>query len=210
MATNYYKAQLERGQLYQDFVIDECFRRGLVIVQWTSKVYQLSEGESKSLHEIKFDDRFEQTGNLWIEIKEKSHPLDPDWIESGIYRPHCNELVIGNFDVFYRLPVRTLRQLHTLNPDGYPIIPNHLETSLGFLLSGNEAKRHAVDVYVINQRSETVRRLKERNRITRRIAAQHMRELFDQRADARRPRLAPDPRQPQIFGSFRSKGTLNG
>ena len=93
----YYEKQLEVGLEFQDFVTSELYKRGIVVVGYSSKKYQLNEGENLLGAEIKRDGLFRKTGNLYIEIKEKSHPQKKKYIDSGIYRKDNSWLfVIGD------------------------------------------------------------------------------------------------------------------
>lgn len=55
--TEYYTKQLERGQLYQDFVYEILHRHGISTVAYGSRLFQRHLGENKAQIEIKFDDK---------------------------------------------------------------------------------------------------------------------------------------------------------
>ena len=140
--TPYYKDQLERGLLYQDFVYEILSRYGINTVAYSSRLFQQKLGENKAGIEIKFDDKYATTGNLYLEIAEKSNPANPRFIESGIYRD-CSEYVIGNYDIIFRLATSVLRLMHRAGKLRSVEIP----TSKGVLLPGAEAERVAIAVY---------------------------------------------------------------
>lgn len=142
----YYKAKLEAALLYQDFVIDVSMQAiGLAIVQYASRAYQQGVGESRTGVEIKHDDKFRTTGNLWIETAEKAKPRPGDYASSGIYRNDNAWLyVIGDYDTIFYFSKRFLQQLHA--SERYQVRENHTKTSLGFCLPEIDAHRYAVMV----------------------------------------------------------------
>lgn len=81
-----YSEKLNIGQEYQDFVMQELLKEGIVIQPYSSWNYQITYGESVGGIEVKFDSRIEQTGNLYIETAEKSSPNQRAFTNSGVYR----------------------------------------------------------------------------------------------------------------------------
>lgn len=72
--TEEYKEKFEAGIQYQDWVVEKLYDAGLPIISYSSKKYQNLIGENKAGLEIKFDRNWVKTGNLYIEIAEKSNP----------------------------------------------------------------------------------------------------------------------------------------
>lgn len=139
----YYKEHLEKGIEFQDFVNSLLFDIGIVVVQYQSRRFQFERGENSGGIEIKFDDRFDETGNLYIETAEKSHPLRPHYIPSGIYRMDNGWLyAIGNYRVVYLFVTRHLRWLHERNG----LTEIQTPTSRGFLLPEIMARKYAARV----------------------------------------------------------------
>lgn len=100
-----YEKQLEEGMEYQDFVADHLLQYGIVLNAYASKKWQLKKGESASGIEIKHDMRFNgedgkpPTGNLYIEVAEKSNPANYDYYPSGIFRKDNTWLyLIGDYE----------------------------------------------------------------------------------------------------------------
>lgn len=94
-----YKPQLEEAARYQDFITDELLKRGLVLNQYASREYQRRVGESASGIEIKYDKRMSDTGNVYIEVAEKSNPSMPSYTASGVCRNDNTWLyLIGDYD----------------------------------------------------------------------------------------------------------------
>ena len=82
-----YKNCLERGNAYQEFVADVLEKELSIMLDiYTTKHQQYNIGENKQGIEIKFDDLYKKTGNLYIEIEEKSNPQNPNFVPSGIFR----------------------------------------------------------------------------------------------------------------------------
>jgi hypothetical protein len=147
---NYYKAQLEDGLIFQDFVYEVLNRHGISTVAYGSRLFQQKLGENKGGFEIKHDKEYARTGNLWIEVAEKSDPENPNYVSSGICRD-CVEYVIGNYDVFYRLSTKLLRAFRDRSE--YREVENKRKTSLGFLLKGEVAERVAIQTIRPNMAS---------------------------------------------------------
>jgi hypothetical protein len=141
--TPYYKKQLERGLVFQDFVYEILARHGIMTVAYGSKLFQHRLGENKAGIEIKFDDKLVDTGNLWIETAEKSSPARPEYVPSGIQR-ECVEYVIGNYDELYRFSTTLLRRMW--KSGRYHERENGLKTSLGFLLPREDAEKFATQI----------------------------------------------------------------
>jgi len=174
MMTPYYEKQLERGLVFQDFVYELLSRHGINTVAYSSRLFQLHKGENKAKMEIKFDDKLATTGNLWIEVAEKTNPKNLKYIDSGICRD-CYEYVIGNYNIIYRLPVSVLRLMR--DKGRYPIRENRLKTSQGFLLPAYEAAKIAIQVIKANCQTEAAE-LFEAQEVDRQAVEQHMREML--------------------------------
>jgi hypothetical protein len=111
----YRNNKIESGLRYQDFAIDLLYQTiGLVVVQYASRMYQISIGESRTGVEIKHDEKYATTGNLWIEVAEKARPRDGDYFPSGICRDDNSWFyVIGNRNI------RFVRTRHARRRDFY-------------------------------------------------------------------------------------------
>ena len=141
----YYKSQLGDAKEFQDFVAEKLYHIGLPLFNYTSKKYQYEHGENKLGVEIKFDKKFESTGNLWIELAEKSRPSNVTYINSGIQRNDNTWLyLIGNYEKIFIFPKSLLFQLAKTGK--YKIIENTYKTSKGFLLPSNDACKYAAKI----------------------------------------------------------------
>jgi|1_EtaG_2_1085319.scaffolds.fasta_scaffold05536_4 hypothetical protein len=140
----YYKTKLEGALLFQDFVVDILMSQlSFVVALYGSKAYQQSVGESRTGVEIKHDEKFCDTGNLYIEIAEKSRPREGAYTTSGIYRDDNSWLwVIGDYDTLFIFGKRFLQLLH--KSERYRTIENNTKTSRGFLLPREDAMKYCL------------------------------------------------------------------
>lgn len=163
--SNYYKAKLEGALQYQDFIVDLFFQAlGLPIVQYASKAYQLAVGESRACVEIKHDEMFARTGNLWIEVAEKSKPRKGDYYPSGIRRnDNAIWYVQGDYNKVFLFGKNLLNML--ADSGRYPIRANNTETSLGFLFCESDAEKYADSVLTPNAATKVMKITKDAKRI---------------------------------------------
>ena len=65
--TEQYAQCLEKGLKYQDFVTDVLISElGISLSTYNSTKYQYEKGENKQGFEIKFDDKYKTTGNIYV------------------------------------------------------------------------------------------------------------------------------------------------
>jgi hypothetical protein len=147
---DYYRVKLESGQLYQDFIVDLLLHTlGLAVVQYASRTYQITVGESRTGVEIKHDEKYAHTGNLWIEVAEKARPRAGAFVPSGIDRGDNSWLyVIGNYDTVFGFPKTYLRALKEAGR--YRVRENLTHTSIGYLLPSQDAHKYAAFVLTPN------------------------------------------------------------
>lgn len=106
---------IQAGLEFQDFVTDVLReRKGLIVQVYQSKRYQFEIGESPQGIEIKLDRRCTETGQLSIEIGEKSNAANARFVPSGIYRNDNTWLYVqGNYEIIYGFGLNILRLLHS-------------------------------------------------------------------------------------------------
>lgn len=148
--TKQYKEQLEIGNQYQDYVTEALARDGIRISIYTSQAAQLS-GENMAGIEVKYDGRFRETGNLYIEYAEKSNPFNEFFVPSGICREDNTWLyLIGDYDGAYALSKRNLRRLLISYQRGNSKLNEirtvEIGTSRGLLLPVNMLGKYWMDV----------------------------------------------------------------
>jgi len=137
----YREDRMRVGEEYQDFVVDLMFKKlGWPIMQHVSAKRQLRVGESASRVEIKFQERYRETGNLWIETAEKARPRPGEYAPSGITeRTHDNAifLVTGDYTTVFLFAKSHLNKL--AESKQYTVLENRTKTSMGFLLPDRHA-----------------------------------------------------------------------
>jgi hypothetical protein len=147
--TPYYKEKLEQGLYYQDFVTDQFYKIGIPLLSYSSKEYQNMIGENKAGIEIKNDTKFPETGNLYIEVAEKSNPENRNYIDSGILRKDNTWLyVIGNMGKIFIFSKKQLVMFYQKKLFREVQTP----TSKGFLIPVAKAEdTYAIRVININK-----------------------------------------------------------
>ena len=134
----YYHDKLEQGLEFQDVVTEALYHRGIVVVGYASRVFQNKRGENMLGAEIKNDAKFRKTGNLYIEIAEKSNPDKLNYTQSGIMRGDNQWLfVIGDIKTLWIFSTRCLVMIK----DEY----RHVQTptSIAYLMPVLEADKYA-------------------------------------------------------------------
>uniref|UniRef100_A0A6M3K0U3 Uncharacterized protein n=1 Tax=viral metagenome TaxID=1070528 RepID=A0A6M3K0U3_9ZZZZ len=139
----------EEGLEFQDFVVDLLLKEmGLVVSNYSSKYYQNNYGENRQGIEIKLDKRILETGNVSIEVAEKSKAENRNWIASGIMRNDNSWLYIqGNRDIVFIFGKKILRLIYEKSYKDKVWIPK--PTLKTFLITFNEAEKIALKVFKI-------------------------------------------------------------
>lgn len=140
--TNYRPPEdaFQSGLEFQDYVVPLLYERGIVVTVFSSRRYQYEFGESCQGIEIKKDTLCTRTGQMSIEIAEKSSPLIATWTPSGIYRHNGWGYVQGNERLILLFATEHLRELHKSGR----FEEHETPTVKGFFLPISEARRRAV------------------------------------------------------------------
>ncbi|MBA7557570.1 hypothetical protein ES705_50331 [subsurface metagenome] len=143
-----YDENLKLGKKYEDFIkciLKEKFNYNLH--PYKTKEGQYEFGENKEGIEIKYDNIMKRTGNIYIEIAEKTNKNNLNFIPSGIYR-NDNSIwyLIGDYQTIYIFKIKDLRQAYE---DEYYYMLKENPTSKGFLLSKIQARILANKLYTI-------------------------------------------------------------
>lgn len=138
----YYFEKLEEGLEYQDFITELLIKEiGISLSTFSSKNYQNKIGENRQGFEIKFDNKMLDTGNIYIEVKEKSNPNNQNYVNSGIYRNDNTWLyLIGNYQTVYIFGKSHLKLMYESNK--YREVKT--KTSIGFLLPILDANKYCL------------------------------------------------------------------
>lgn len=113
--TDYYKEKLESGLEYQDFVADQLRKADpcIILGAYSSRKWQNEHGESASGIEIKHDMKLKETGNIYIEVAEKSNPALREYTPSGIMRVDNTWLyLIGDYERAFLFSKRQLQMVY--------------------------------------------------------------------------------------------------
>ena len=142
-----YKKKFIKGTEYQDFLTEYLYKIGLPLFTYTSKKWQTKKGENKLGVEIKFDDKHKETGNLYIEIQERTETYY-NYVPSGIFRNDNTWIYIqGNYDIAYVFFKKHLKSFYKTT--GINRIKEIQEkTSKGFLLYPKEIQQ--ISGYTLN------------------------------------------------------------
>ena len=140
----YRQNRMKAGQLYQDFIVDLAWGQGLVIALYSSEEYQKGVGESRTGAEIKYDERYAETGNIYIETAEKAYPRNGEYWPSGIYANEKTWLyLIGDYDIVFIFPKNLLILLDKSNK----YQRKQIKTSQGFIIPDCDAKKYGTVWY---------------------------------------------------------------
>jgi hypothetical protein len=140
--TDNYKLMLEKGLQFQDFITDILIKElGISLSTYSSQKYQNLKGENKQGFEIKFDDKYKDTGNVYIEVAEKSNPLNENFISSGIYRNDNTWLyLIGDYKEIFIFSKKHLKLMYESKKYKEVII----STSKGMLIKKEDAEKYCI------------------------------------------------------------------
>ena len=118
---------------------------GLVISNYSSKYYQQNYGENRQGIEIKQDNRILDTGNVSIEVAEKSRADIENWTDSGIMRNDNAWLYVqGNYEIVFIFGKAFLRRLYMARYKNKVWTPKN--TIKTFLLPFAEAEKYALKI----------------------------------------------------------------
>lgn len=145
--TENYKEMLQKGLEYQDFVTDVLINElGIALSSYGSTKYQYTKGENKQGFEIKFDDKYKTTNNLYIETEEKNNKLNLYFVASGIFRNDNTWLfVIGNYEEIFIFSKKHLKLMFASKK----FRSVETETSKGFLIDKINAENYCIKKIVI-------------------------------------------------------------
>jgi len=145
--TDIYKERLLQGKEYENFVrkvLKEKMNLSVDVYKNIQDQYNI--GESEQGFEIKYDKRYKETNNIYIEVAAKTNKNNLNFIDSGIYRNDNSWiLLIGNFDVIYFFGINTLRLLY--ETDRFKKV--NTETSKAFLLYPEDIEKYKLKKIIL-------------------------------------------------------------
>jgi hypothetical protein len=152
-----YQPNLEAAREFEDYVSDVLNDRlGLVVYVYRSRRYQSSKGESRCGLEIKFDRKFRDTGNLFIETAERWSE-DVAMKPAGIYGSNWL-YAIGDYTTFWVFGTAILR-LHQEACEA-----KKTDTAEGFVLALDKADKwclHKIEAGSGEKRPQVVKKKPE-------------------------------------------------
>lgn len=145
----------EIGIEFQDFVCLELSKHNILIQNISSKKFQFETGENLQGWEIKYearctgDNNTKATGQLSIEIAEKTKPGNLNFIPSGIFRDDNSWLYIhGNYMGFWIFSKNILKMLYYSKR----YEQHELETIIKFYLPIKDADKYCAKKFdTVNQ-----------------------------------------------------------
>lgn len=155
-----HKNSLEVGTQFQDFVVEQLhYELGINVSIYQSKKYQFEKGESLQRIEIKYDSRSTgdsthgectATGNVGIEVAEKTNAQNYNFVPSGIFRRDNTFLyIVGNYDVLWIFAKKQLIKIY--NENKYPIRTT-LPTIQTMLIPVEDADEICIHKLVFNKK----------------------------------------------------------
>ncbi len=137
----------QEGLEFESYIMDWfCSQKNINLSHYTLLKEQINKGENRQGIEIKNDQRFQETGNLFISV-ERDYGYTK--YESGIYKNQSWLYVIGNENEFYIFATKHLKQYYEHNNpqlfDGFKSIKNGIDK--GFLLSKKQADRICIEKF---------------------------------------------------------------
>lgn len=142
----YRDVKSKEAKEYQDFVCEWVAKNhGIVMTVFSSKKYQYNIGESLQGVEIKYDMRYAETGNIYIETGEKANPRNGEYYKSGIFRNDNTWLYfIGNYKELFVFSKKQLQTIYKKKKYYRLIENNNTMTSCGFLLNKEKAENYSI------------------------------------------------------------------
>lgn len=142
----YYRKSYRKGRSYEEFLEERCTEFGFILDIYKDMEEQYNIGESKHGVEIKFDEKFSSTNNLYIEYAERTS-TNKEYRDSGILRNDNTWLwMIGDQNITFLFTKKMLKKLMNENIEskdepGYYYKRQHITTptSKGYLISIDDA-----------------------------------------------------------------------
>lgn len=133
-----FREDLKDGQAFEDFCHDVLWSHGIAVGIYKSRAKQWTVGESRLGAEIKFDNKQDKYGNVFIETRERRTTDGASrWRDAGIYDDSKPWLyVVGNFHRIFIFGVRTLQRMHKSGQ----FLEKKTETSEGFVVPLERAR----------------------------------------------------------------------
>lgn len=134
-----------KGLEFESFIMDWfAENKKINLSHYTTKKEQFLKGENRQGIEIKNDQTFYKTGNLFISVERQ---YDYKTFPSGIFKDQSWLYIIGNNDCFYIFSTKQLRQLY--NSGEFKLFNGFRTpkggTDRGFLLNKKLADKYCIE-----------------------------------------------------------------
>lgn len=142
--TENYKKQLAAGKEYEKFIKEKLLeKRGIRLDIIDDVEGQYNIGETKQGYEIKLDKKYKETGNLYIEYKEKSNAKNTTFVPSGIFRQdNTHTWIIGDYNNAFMFKKDELVDIYN-KKIAYRYV--QINTSKGILLDKKLIEKYSID-----------------------------------------------------------------
>ena len=135
--------QLPLPEKYEEFIQKLFFEKFAINLDFTGYDNQNKIGETLQGIEVKLDNRYKDTGNIYIEVAEKTNQDNPNYIKSGVFRDDNTWLyVIGNYERIFIFAKKTLIQIKD------KFTPVVTPTSMGFLIPNEDAEFYCAKLII--------------------------------------------------------------
>lgn len=133
----YYENDKERGETFEDYAAEALRLKGLGVQCFKSRLFQYETGENAGGVEFKLDERYRETGNLFIETHGRSS-ASYEWSPGGVFRPDNTWLYcIGDWRRIFFFFKSQLAAEHRAG--GHQEATAAADTGKGFLLPHDRA-----------------------------------------------------------------------
>lgn len=138
MSWQQFQKDLEEGEQYQDFVQPILLQYGILLLQHTSKKYQLEKGESSVGIEVKYQRAMQRTGNVFIETWTHGKT------DGILKQDNAWCWVTGDYETIFIASKNHLKFYYEKRkPMMKPVIIKGEKVAEGFLLSKNQMRNIA-------------------------------------------------------------------
>tara|TARA_R110000772_G_C13247353_1_gene434243 strand:- start:865 stop:1320 length:456 start_codon:yes stop_codon:yes gene_type:complete len=135
----------KKGLKFESFIMDWFAKeKNINLSHYTTLEEQIHKGENRQGIEIKNDQMFKNTGNLFISVERE---YDYTTYASGIFKNQSWLYVIGDKECFYIFSTKQLQQIYNGNKpklyNGFKTLKGGTEK--GFLLNKTMADKYCIE-----------------------------------------------------------------
>ena len=155
---------IDAGEEWQRFAKDCLSKCNLpYVMNYESKFFQYEYGENGQGIEFKYQIRYAETGNLWIEFAEKAHPDRDYYVDSGILRKDNSwAWATGDYSIIYLFSKKQLigwYKNYAPSLNYFRVLENNTKTSKGYLMPKAWAIDYSLMIIDIINRQPKIRNI---------------------------------------------------